>query len=170
MHSVRGTAGHVSDIAEGNALLHGQEAVAFGDAGYQGIEKRQNVKPEVDWRIAMRQGKRRALDKENEADAMLDQAAKLKASVRAKVEYPFRVIKRHFGFVKVRYGGLEEQFGSALDAICAVQFVDGARLIDGSAGMSGSENRAKAMQGHPVARKVTKNDRIAGNFSCNPIF
>ena len=39
----------------------------------------------------------------NEADALLDQAEKLKASIRAKVEHPFRVIKRQFGFVKVRY-------------------------------------------------------------------
>lgn len=55
----------------------------------------------------MRPGKRRALDKENEADALIDQAEKLKASVRAKVEHPFRVIKRQFGFVKVRYRGLK---------------------------------------------------------------
>jgi IS5 family transposase len=37
---------------------------------------------------------------------LLDKAEKLKASVRAKVEHPFRVIKRQFGFVKVRYKGL----------------------------------------------------------------
>ena len=35
VHTVRGTSGHVSDITEANALLHGQETVAFGDAGYQ---------------------------------------------------------------------------------------------------------------------------------------
>ena len=37
---------------------------------------------------------------------MLDKAEKLMAGVRAKVEHPFRVIKRQFGFVKVRYKGL----------------------------------------------------------------
>ena len=42
----------------------------------------------------MRPGKRRALDKDNEVDALLDQIEKLKAGVRAKVEHPFRVIKR----------------------------------------------------------------------------
>jgi IS5 family transposase len=31
---------------------------------------------------------------------------KVKASIRAKVEHPFRVIKRQFGFTKVRYRGL----------------------------------------------------------------
>ena len=108
VHSLRGTSGHVSDIAEGNSLLHGQEKLGFGDAGYQGIEKRPDAKADVIWHIAMRPGKRKKLDKTNEADAMLDQAEKLKAGVRAKVEHPFRVIKRQFGHVKVRYRGLKK--------------------------------------------------------------
>ena len=108
MHTVRGTSGHVSDIAEGNTLLHGDESVAFGDAGYQGIEKRADATPDVTWHVAMRPGKRKALDKDNEADAMIDKAEKLKAGMRAKVEHPFRVIKRQFGFVKVRYRGLKK--------------------------------------------------------------
>lgn len=108
VHTVRGTSGHVSDIAEGNSLLHGQETVAFGDAGYQGIEKRPDAQADVTWHVAMRPGKRKALNKENEADALIDQAEKLKAGVRAKVEHPFRVIKRQFGFVKVRYRGLKK--------------------------------------------------------------
>jgi IS5 family transposase len=108
VHTVRGTSGHVSDVAEGNALLHGQETVAFGDAGYQGIEKRPDAQADVTWHVAMRPGKRKALDKEDEADAMLDKAEKLKAGVRAKVEHPFRVIKRQFGFIKVRYRGLKK--------------------------------------------------------------
>ena len=63
LHTVRGTSGHVSDIAEANALLHGQETVVFGDAGYQGVEKRPDANAEVTWHVAMRPGKRRALDK-----------------------------------------------------------------------------------------------------------
>ena len=108
VHSVRGTSGHVSDIAEGNSLLHGQETLGFGDAGYQGIDKRADAKMGITWHIAMRPGKRKKLNKNNEADAMLDQAEKLKASVRAKVEHPFRVVKRQFGSVKVRYRGLKK--------------------------------------------------------------
>ena len=108
VHTVRGTSGQVSDIAEGNCLLHGQETVAFGDAGYQGIEKRPDATEDVTWHVAMRPGKRRALNKENEADAMIDKAEKLKAGIRAKVEHPFRVVKRQFGFVKVRYRGLKK--------------------------------------------------------------
>ena len=77
-------------------MLHGEESLAFGDAGYQGIEKRPDAKADVTWHVAMRPGKRRALDKDNEADAMIDQAEKLKAGVQAKVEHPFRMIKRQF--------------------------------------------------------------------------
>ena len=108
VHTVRSTSGHVSDIAEANTLLHGQESVAFGDAGYQGIEKRPDATEDVTWHVAMRPGKRKVLNKENEADAMIDKAEKLKAGIRAKVEHPFRVIKRQFGFVKVRYRGLKK--------------------------------------------------------------
>ncbi|MCY7370128.1 MAG: IS5 family transposase [Polaromonas sp.] len=108
VHTVRGTSGHISDIAQANTLLHGEESLAFGDAGYQGIERRPDSKAHVLQHIAMRPGKRRALDKDNEADALIDQAEKLKAGVRAKVEHPFRVIKRQFGFVKVRYRGLKK--------------------------------------------------------------
>ncbi len=56
----------------------------------------------------MRPGKRRALNKSYEADALIDQAEKLKAGVRAKVEHPFRVIKRQFGYARVRYRGLKK--------------------------------------------------------------
>ena len=108
VHTVRGTSGNVSDIAEGNSLLHGQERLGFGDAGYQGIEKRPDAKTGITWHIAMGPGKRKALNKDNEADALIDQAEKLKAGIRAKVEHPFRVIKRQFGFVKVRYRGLKK--------------------------------------------------------------
>ena len=108
VHTVRGTAGNVNDVVEANGLLHGQETDAFGDSGYQGAAKRPDARPGVNWRIATRPGKRRALDKANEIDALVDKVEKLKASVRAKVEHPLRVIKRQFGHVKVRYRGLKK--------------------------------------------------------------
>jgi IS5 family transposase len=58
---------------------------------YQGIEKRPDAKAGVLWHIAMRPGKRKKLNNSDEADAMLDQAEKLKAGIRAKVEHPFQV-------------------------------------------------------------------------------
>ncbi len=108
VHTVRTTSGNVHDVTEGNSLLHGDETVAFGDAGYQGVDKRADAKANVAWHIAMGPGKRRALDKDHQADALMDQAEKLKAQIRAKVEHPFRVIKRQFGFIKVRYKGLKK--------------------------------------------------------------
>jgi IS5 family transposase len=57
----------------------------------------------------MRPGKRKALNKENEADALIVQAEKLKAAVQAKVAHPFRVVKRQFGYLKVRYRELKKK-------------------------------------------------------------
>jgi transposase, IS5 family len=108
VHTVMGTSGNVHDVTQGNSLLHGQESVAFGDAGYQGVEKRADANSGIKWHIAMRPGRRKALNKDNEADALIDKAEKLKAGIRAKVEHPFRVIKRQFGYVKVRYRGLKK--------------------------------------------------------------
>ena len=106
VHTVRGTAAHVNDVTEGNSLLHGQETQGFGDAGYQGIDKRADAKPGVTWHVAMRNGKRKALDLSNPLDELIHKIEQAKASIRAKVEHPFRVIKRQFGHVKVRYKGL----------------------------------------------------------------
>ena len=108
VHTVRGTSGHVSDIADANSLLHGEESVEFGDAGYQSVEKRLDANADVTWHVAMRPDKRKALNIENEADSMTHKAEKLKAGIRAKVEHPFRVVKRQFGFVKMRYRGLKK--------------------------------------------------------------
>jgi IS5 family transposase len=105
VHTVIGTAANVHDVTQGNGLLHGNEQLVFADAGYQGVEKRDEATG-VDWHVAMRPGKRRALDKNSPWGSLLDKAEQMKASVRAKVEHPFRVIKCQFGFTKVRYKGL----------------------------------------------------------------
>ena len=108
VHTVRGTSGHVSDIAEANTLLHGEESVAHGDVGYQGVEKRPDAYADVTWYVAMRPGIRKALNIENKVDALIHEAEKLRAGIWAKVEHPFRVIKRQFEFVKMRYLGLKK--------------------------------------------------------------
>jgi transposase, IS5 family len=105
VHTIIGTAANVNDVTQGHGLLHGDETVVFADAGYQGADKREEATG-VDWHVAMRPGKRRALDKHSPWGNLLDKAEQLKASVRAKVEYPVRVIKCQFGFTKVRYKGL----------------------------------------------------------------
>jgi len=109
VHSVIGTAAHVHDVTQAHALLHGEEELAGGDAGYQGVEKRPEANPDakVEWLVAMRPGKRRSLRPDERGDdALLEEWEQIKSSVRAKVEHPFRVIKRQFGHVKVRYRGL----------------------------------------------------------------
>ncbi|MBK8768321.1 MAG: IS5 family transposase [Burkholderiaceae bacterium] len=108
VHTVKGTAANVNDVVEANGLLHGDETNAFGDAGYQGAHKRPDAKDGVTWHVAMRPGKRKALDKSTKLGALTDEIERLKASIRAKVEHPFRVIKRQFGFTKVRYRGLKK--------------------------------------------------------------
>jgi IS5 family transposase len=106
VHTVRGTTGSVNDVVEANSLLHGQETDVFADAGYQGAGKRPDAKPDVKWHIAMRAGKRKALDRNDPVQALSEDIERIKASIRAKVEHPFRVIKRQFGHVKVHYRGL----------------------------------------------------------------
>ena len=114
VHAVCGTPGHVSDIVEGNTLLQGQETIAFRDAGCQGIKKRLDAKGNVTRHVAMRPGKRKAFNRENEADAMTRKAEKHKAGIRAMVNRLFRVIKRQFGFMKVRYLGLKKNTAQPL--------------------------------------------------------
>jgi IS5 family transposase len=109
VHTVVGTAANAHDITQAHALLHGEETDVFADAGYRGVEKREEIKaqhPKVRWHIAMMPGKRKAMDKRTPMGAILECLEKTKASIRAKGEHPFRVIKRQFGYVKVKYRGL----------------------------------------------------------------
>ena len=62
VHSVHTTAANVSDVTEAHRLLHGGETEAWGDAGYQGAEKRpEHAGSGVRWQVAMRPGLRRQL-------------------------------------------------------------------------------------------------------------
>lgn len=107
VHSVVGTAASVNDVTQAHRLVHGEETDVFADAGYQGVGKREETQDiEVRWHVAMRPGKRKALDRSNPMGDLLDKLERVKASIRAKVEHPFRVIKRQFGYTKVRYRGL----------------------------------------------------------------
>ena len=113
VHTVRGTSANVSDVVEANSLLHGKEIDGYGDAGYQGADKRPDMptpEPErkFQWHIAMKRSQRKALDPQHPVSAMQEQLEQVKSKIRAKVEHPFRVIKRQFGHVKVRYRGLRK--------------------------------------------------------------
>src|SRR6195952_220813 len=105
VHTVIGTAANVHDINAAHALLHGEETDVYADAGYQGIEKREQT-GSARWHVAMRPSKRRKLNLKDPVDAIYDTIERLKAGIRAKVEHPFRILKRQFGYVKTRYRGL----------------------------------------------------------------
>ena len=111
VHSLITTAANVNDVAQANALLHGEEIGAFGDSGYQGANKRPDARSGVRWNVAMRPGKRKTLDRSQLKEHLADEIETINASIRAKVEHPFRVIKQQFGFAKVRYKGLAKNTG-----------------------------------------------------------
>lgn len=105
IHSLTTTPANVHDLTQADQLLHGNEKRVWGDAGYRGIEKRdEHAGRDVDWLIALRPGVRSKLAKSDP----LAKAEQSKASVRAKVEHCFHRIKCQFGYSKVRYRGLEK--------------------------------------------------------------
>ena len=136
VHTVRGTAANVNDVVEGNSLLHGQESNVYADAGYQGAGKRPDARKSTVWHVAMKPGKRKVLDKTTKIGRLKEQLEKVKASIRAKVEHPFRVIKRQFGHVKVRYRGLAKNTAQlkTLFALSNLWMVrEKLRVLDGKA-------------------------------------
>lgn len=112
VHTVVTTSANVSDISQTPALLHGQESDVWADAGYVGVDKREDMQDtlaaneqEVKWHVAKR---RKTIEKLADGwQKNLAQAyEKLKAQVRARVEHPFHVIKNIFKYKKTRYKGL----------------------------------------------------------------
>lgn len=107
VHTLVTTAANCHDVTQAHALLHGEESVAYGDAGYQGVEKREESQDsDVTWRTAKRPGKRKQFDTTTRIGKLQEQIEQLKASIRAKVEHPFHVVKNLLGYRKVKYRGL----------------------------------------------------------------
>lgn len=107
VHTLTGTAANVADVTETGNLLHGDETTVFADAGYVGADKRDELKDrEIDWQIAMKRGKLKAMPERSRHKKLYTELERLKASVRAKVEHPFHVVKNLFRHKKVRYKGL----------------------------------------------------------------
>jgi len=112
VHSVITTAANVNDVTQAGALLHGQESDAFGDAGYRGVAKREQAQG-PQWHIAMQPGKRKLLS-DSALGQMIEKVEKIKASIRAKVEHPFHVVKNLFRHKKARYKGLAKNHAQLL--------------------------------------------------------
>jgi IS5 family transposase len=108
-HSLETTAANEHDLNQVGNLLHGEEAFVFADAGYQGAENREELADvKAQWAIAMRPGRLKELKKHPRKNKAVIAFERLKSSIRAKVEHPFRIIKRQFGFVKARFKGLRK--------------------------------------------------------------
>jgi len=124
VHSMTTTSANVHDIEEAHKLVRSDDEFANADAGYVGIEKREEICTDehlskVTWRINTRKGKERKLKNKLHKNAMdhLDYIAQprweerieyLKSKVRSKVEHNFYIIKHIFGCRKVRYRGLKK--------------------------------------------------------------
>jgi IS5 family transposase len=104
VHTVTTTPANESDVEQVADLLHGKEKNVWGDSGYRGAQSRVD-REDLQWHIAARPGDVAKMP-EGRAKKRVQKQEHRKASVRAKVEHPFRVIKRQFGLMKVRFRGL----------------------------------------------------------------
>jgi IS5 family transposase len=108
VHTLVTTPANVADIAKTTELLHGKEELVYADAGYTGIEKRDNITEHchhITWLVAKRRGSLRKMVDSLEKEALLAEEY-AKSAVRSMVEHPFHIIKNWFGYGKIRYRGL----------------------------------------------------------------
>lgn len=108
------TAANAADVSQAQHLLHGDETDAFADAGYSGVDKREEItqaqaageiRPELTWHVALKRGKLKKLA-EGRYKELITALERAKAQVRARVEHPFHVVKNLFAHKKARYKGL----------------------------------------------------------------
>ena len=106
VHTVTTTAANEADVEQVADLLHGKEQEVWADSGYRGAQSRVD-REDLKWHIAARPSDIAKMP-DGRAKTRVQKQEHRKASVRAKVEHPFRVIKRQFGLVKVRFRGLQK--------------------------------------------------------------
>jgi IS5 family transposase len=103
IHSVVATAANAHDSQLLPDLLHGKETRVWGDSAYAGQgEALRKQAPKAKDFTHKKGCRNRPLSDEDRA------RNRTKSKVRAKVEHPFLVLKRIFGFSKVRYRGLDK--------------------------------------------------------------
>ena len=103
VHSVITSAASVADKHMLPDLLHGEDRKVWGDGGYQGQgEAIRAAAPEAQDMTCRRTRYK------NSVDELQRKKNRTRSRVRAKVEHPFRILKRVFGFTKVRYRGLKK--------------------------------------------------------------
>lgn len=112
VHSITGTAANVSDVAETTKLIRKDDELVYGDAGYLGIEKREEVRKDehlkgIDYRINRRPSSLK-ITKKYQGINWEKEIEHQKSAVRCKVEHPFLIVKRQFGYARVVYRGLKK--------------------------------------------------------------
>ena len=132
VHTVTTTPANVGDVIEVAKLLHGQEKTVYADAGYQGGEKRAPKRGRT-WHIVAKCGSVKAMP-EGELKDAVKHTEHMKATVRSKVEHPFRVVKRQFGYQKVRFKGLIKNTAQILTPFALLDLWMARRTLPASAG------------------------------------
>jgi IS5 family transposase len=105
VHTVTATPANVHDLDEAAHLVRTDDEVVYTDSGYRGAQNRPEItenehKSKIEWRVAARKTQLKTMHSHDRATETR------KASVRAKVEHPFLIVKRDFGFTKTRYRGI----------------------------------------------------------------
>lgn len=128
IHSASVTAANVHDSHQVPKLLHGRETRFYGDCAYRGKAQRQRLK-EIAPRakdFTNKRGYRHA--PLTEADR---ETNRRKSSIRAKIEHPFLIVKRLWGFAKVRYRGLAKNANRAFAMLALANLVKWGRPLRG---------------------------------------
>lgn len=110
VHTITGTAANVHDSQQISELIRKDDEVVYGDSGYLGAPEQDAIKSNESFsKIKFRINKRPSSLKINDCykgenwDRSIERS---KSSVRSKVEHPFLIVKRYFGYCKVVYKGI----------------------------------------------------------------
>lgn len=128
VHTVEVTTGKVSDYSMADTLLHGDEATAHGDRGYADKSRepdRARGEDDVGPRWFVPFKRKKGVDTTPEQKRL----NRLLAGVRSAVEHPFRVLKRQFGYQKVRYRGLFKNQQNLFSQFALVNLYLARRLV-----------------------------------------
>jgi IS5 family transposase len=129
VHSLVATAANVSDISQTQHLLHGQEKRVHADAGYLGVQKREEFEgSKIDWLVAAKKGRIKAMTEGLQKD-LIKEWERRKAQVRARVEHPFHIIKNLFKYRKVRYRGLRKNLAQLHTLFALANLVIAGRML-----------------------------------------
>ena len=112
VHTITGTAANVHDSQQISELIRPDDEVVYGDSGYLGASEQEAIQTnedfsKIEFRINKRPSSLKIKDcyKGENWDKKIERS---KSSVRCKVEHPFLIVKRYFGYCKVAYKGIEK--------------------------------------------------------------